>query len=597
MINRALQRPFAGALIDKGNFYPSAARTAEVARYEAHQKGALICWNMVSYYGGPWGYLLNTTRPPAPRSLFSAQGVNVDSWIQQLKARGFDYAILTIQEEMGFLLWDSHVPRNFAPVVLPTGSGGSAFSSPQFPDGPYSVRPGTADTNILDKFLAACKKYDVSAGFYMNEIANLEVFNTQFNYSELDKNSTRYNEYIAYQCRLIQEVLLRWPVPYLWMDKATGSTAAFSQATYNAAKAINPKVVVIGNHAGEYNFSPARFPYDVGSTEEYALLGGNTSYQTTTRTFNGQSYYVGQEFVLTPYLGSQWYNYDDQNLFQFPSKPYLQLQPSADFQQLVNLGKTAARPVLVDVMVDRTGNLVQSTLDFMDQINFTRAVQLFFIGDSITQGDQQGGPGSGNTYPEVATAQLNAASNRFTLIQRGYPSMNARWFINNKLAETLALINPTTHPGGATFVIFFGPNDLIEYDVEGGPVTNHTPGGVYAAFVELATACKNAGARVVFVPILNRKDAYGLTPYTTTFDADRRAVNTSLIASSAADEVANLPARLEVYATTAPDNTTYFVDKVHPTIAGAAIIGNEVAKAVARLHYLTLSGGNGTRPS
>ncbi|MFC7669305.1 hypothetical protein ACFQT0_19550 [Hymenobacter humi] len=68
MRNRALYpAPFSGKVIDKGNFYPSAVRTAEVAQYEAYTHGALICWNMTTYYGGDWGLALNQAGGvPAP---------------------------------------------------------------------------------------------------------------------------------------------------------------------------------------------------------------------------------------------------------------------------------------------------------------------------------------------------------------------------------------------------------------------------------------------------------------------------------------------------------------------------------------------------
>jgi hypothetical protein len=373
MFRNYIKQTSLGNIVDKGNFYPSAIRTPEVQRYESLTKGALICWNYASYYGGPWDTLLNKDLPPAPRTLVDCKNVDVDTWIKTLANQGFDYVVYTIQEEQGFSMWESRVPRNFAPTNLPTGLNGGNFISPRSPDGPFGIRSGVADTHILDKLVVACKKYKVELAFYMNLIGNIEVFNGQFSYNNHQLiEYPRYKEYIDYQCRLIQEILIRWPVNYLWYDKASPVSAEFSQATYNAAKAINSKVVIIGNHTGEYNFSEGRFPYDIGSTEEYSLFAGNTSYQTTTRTYNGQTYYVGQEFVLTPHLNSQWYSYDDLNVIQFPNKPYLQFQPKTDFQRLLDLAKEANRPVLVNILIDRQGKLVQKTLDYMSQLNFSR---------------------------------------------------------------------------------------------------------------------------------------------------------------------------------------------------------------------------------
>ena len=220
-------------------------------------------------------------------------------------------------------------------------------------------------------------------------------------------------------------------------------------------------------------------------------------------------------------------------------------------------------------------------------------VQLFIIGDSITMGAQQGGPGSGNTYPEVVASKLNAASNRFTLFQRGYPSMNARWFINNELQNVLNEFDPITYGGGIMVVTFFGANDLVLYDAPGQPATNHTVQGVYNTNVELHNTFRAGGAKTVIVPILNRVDSYGQAPYSTTFNNDRLAVNDLYFNNRVAfaNELADLRNQGNLYPSNAPANPTYFADGVHPTTAGAALIGQEVANAVARYYGLNLAGG------
>jgi len=375
MRSASFQRPGLGQIVNKGNFYPPTARTPEGLAYGSRRKGALICWNYASFYGGPWGNLLNTARPAPSRSLVDVQNVNVDLWIATLVELGFDYVIFTIQEEHGFNFWPSRVPRNFAQVSLPTGPNGSAFLSPSAPDGPFGARSGAMDCHIVDKLVAACKKYNMPLGLYMNMLAQLEVFNATFDFNNHALASyPRYQEYQDYFCRLVQEVLIRWPyTSALWLDKANPTTPAFGQAVYNAAKAINPSIFIMANTTGEYTMSPGRGPYDGQSIEEYVLLaGGNTSYQNRYRDFAGASRYVEQEFVLTPHKNNQWYNYDDQNIFQFPNKPYLQFQPTSDFQRLLDLAKQQSVPVLMDILIDRNGNLVQQTLEYLSHLDFSR---------------------------------------------------------------------------------------------------------------------------------------------------------------------------------------------------------------------------------
>ena len=392
MCSLALQQPFAGQVIAQGNFYPSQdeAPAAELLKYKNFGTGAIICVGYPTFYGGHYGWMLDESineEPPEParREIFALMDMQADEQIRQLVAvtnGNLKYVVVTFQEEEGLLLWPSRVPRNFAPTILPTGPYGAPFSSPRCPDGPFSVRPGTADCNILPKYFAAGRKYGVEVVPYLNLIGNWEVFNRQFNYQGNSLvNHPRYDQYLTYQCRLVQELLLTYPrdINYLWYDNGSGSSGKMCQAMYNAARAIKPDLKVIGNNAGR-DFAADRLPTDMLSIEQFELppFGNNTSYTNTRRTYAGRTYpNVFTEFVLTPChtpFGSQWYDYNQAKVFLKWRSPYpvLTFNSVSDFQATVDLGKTAGCPVLMDVMIGQDGRIVPQVLDYMAQINFAR---------------------------------------------------------------------------------------------------------------------------------------------------------------------------------------------------------------------------------
>jgi hypothetical protein len=276
-----------------------------------------------------------------------------------------DYAALTVLTEYGFLLYNSEVDYNMEQTTV------GATLSPYYPDG-YCVQPGY-DTSIVTKFVSEFDAAGIEPVFYFGYGGNMNLANVSSGLMwDASISSERKELIIQYYCKVAQEMARKWPrVKYYWIDlAATGFPSGAIQRLYNAFKSINPNIVIIGNAMGESDFS--RFPYDIASIEEYIAYGNTSFVSGTTLSYGGTSYYVPREIVGTRYSDySQWYYYDElcpdqpvNNPFT-GTPPYVKMQGEdlTTFQGLVNVGRTADRPFLNAVFVDRDGNLVQQTLD------------------------------------------------------------------------------------------------------------------------------------------------------------------------------------------------------------------------------------------
>lgn len=358
-------------LVDNGTFSPATSLTANVQQYRDYNYGWLICYTM-STYNGHWAD--QRTEVPPPPEDFDIASVNIAQWATEAQTRNVDYAALTVLTEYGFCLWPSEVQYNGMSRI----SLGSGYS-PYYTD-PYCVQPG-ADLNILDKFVEEFDAVGVEPCFYFGFGGNSNLAQiTSGLMWDAAISSDRKELIVQYYCLLAQELARKWPrVIYYWIDMAaTGFPANAIQRLYNAFKSINPNIVFVGNAMGETDFS--RYPYDIASVEEYIAYGNPSFISGNTLTHSGTTYHIPREIVGTPYSDySQWFYYDDlvpdqpvNNPFT-GTPPYVKMQAvsTGTFQGLVDVARTANRPFLAAVLVDRDGDLVQENLDFLDTIDFS----------------------------------------------------------------------------------------------------------------------------------------------------------------------------------------------------------------------------------
>jgi lysophospholipase L1-like esterase len=213
-------------------------------------------------------------------------------------------------------------------------------------------------------------------------------------------------------------------------------------------------------------------------------------------------------------------------------------------------------------------------------------IQLIFIGDSITagqgtttNGDSAHGPLFGaNSYPVKTVSKLTGVT--VTPFYRGFPGGMQSQYITDDLDTTISIFDKHNYTD-IYCILFYGANDLV---IE-------VPSDFQTELSTICSALKTAGAKVIIVPVLSRKDSiaagvsYGNI-------ARRNTFNTWLSAnySTIADGIVDFSGHPEIFADDAPDDATYFAApdsdglyKIHPTDAGADIIATQVASAVTIL--------------
>ncbi len=213
-------------------------------------------------------------------------------------------------------------------------------------------------------------------------------------------------------------------------------------------------------------------------------------------------------------------------------------------------------------------------------------IQLIFIGDSITAGIGTTGTGSSqsgdflgaNAYPTKALGYLPTLTK--DAYYRMFPGLTTLEFINNDLDHTISLFDKENHTD-IYCILFYGANDLNAYDEP-----------TFRGYVTtICGALKTAGAKVILMPVLSRKDSFAASNGYAIIGR-RNTFNTWAFANYAtiADGIADLRPYPEFFGDNAPDDATYFktgdadgTSKVHPTDAGANILATALAAEITRL--------------
>lgn len=208
---------------------------------------------------------------------------------------------------------------------------------------------------------------------------------------------------------------------------------------------------------------------------------------------------------------------------------------------------------------------------------------MLFVGDSITQGDQAGGQGSGKTYPEQAIAHLNDASGgKFAFAVRAYPGKPGHWFLTHRLTGVLDSIDAKGYKRKIA-TQFFGANDIV-YPEKGSSLE---PDSVWQYNAAITDSLRKRGYEVIICPMMN------ITyqgPEFAPFNQRRLAYNV-LVEQHRKDYlgVVSLQNQPLLYAPDAPSNKKYFVDRIHPNAEGAALLGLEFARTIGQATGVTLS--------
>lgn len=183
----------------------------------------------------------------------------------------------------------------------------------------------------------------------------------------------------------------------------------------------------------------------------------------------------------------------------------------------------------------------------------------------------------GITYPNQTVALLGYAVDQLYNVAIGGQTMATM------IATGPSIVDPKLKRNGAPQITptWGGTNDLY---------FGATAATTYSRIAAYCAARKAAGWKVIVLSILPRTNSG--TPVT--FEADRQTVNASLLAdfptatgetniwtgASYADALVNVGADTTIGLAGQTTNTTYYLDLVHLTTAGYAIVASYVQKAI-----------------
>ena len=122
--------------------------TREQLAWADAEMGVIIHMDINIYAPTSFTYKDPATLPDV--NVFNPSQLNTDQWIRTAKAAGAKYAVLTVKHGTGFCLWPSKVNK-------------------------YNVGHtswGAGKNDILQSFIASCRKYGVKPGLYYNTNTN-----------------------------------------------------------------------------------------------------------------------------------------------------------------------------------------------------------------------------------------------------------------------------------------------------------------------------------------------------------------------------------------------------------------------------------------
>jgi alpha-L-fucosidase len=233
------------------------------------------------------------SRGEKPSSLYAPDRLDVAQWVGVARDAGMKYAVLTTKHVAGHGLWPS-----------------------SFTD--YHVGTSGNRTDVVEAFVAACRKAGIQPGFYYCSWDNHHRFGscTPTFPSEVSSKwgecmyTTR--EYEDFQYRQLEELATQYgKITEFWIDIPMILSPAFRRQLYQRLTKLQPEAVVVMNHGFLANgkVSHEAWPTDIFNYETYlppyhVHPGGLAGHQPW-RDLEGKKYYLPGEVSDT--LVSSWF--------------------------------------------------------------------------------------------------------------------------------------------------------------------------------------------------------------------------------------------------------------------------------------------------
>jgi alpha-L-fucosidase len=271
----------------------------------------------------------------APAALYAPDKLDVDQWIGVARDAGMKYAVLTTKHVAGHCLWPSKHTD-------------------------YTVAASGNKTNVVEKFVDACRRRGVLPGFYYCSWDNHNRFGSRTpSDATASKGKSSAAEslpafttslYQTFQTAQLTELLTQFgPITETWIDIPVVLGRGYREFLYHHVARLQPETIVMMNHGistGEDFKVHKAWPTDLIAIER--RLPPESGHRKW-RTIEDREYYLPGEVCDT--LGRQWF-------FVAGDAPRLD-------EELLNLYRASRRRganLLLDVPPDKHGVIPQEAV-------------------------------------------------------------------------------------------------------------------------------------------------------------------------------------------------------------------------------------------
>lgn len=359
---------------------PRGFNFGDRATWEAARFGTFICWtNNIPF--GTEVYTDNRNAPVFDVAGWAPAAVNVNDWVDFSASIGANYAILTIQHNMGWSLYPfvtemtSHTGKDSynATITLPQVA--------QYHVGNPAI-VGTADQDIVHRFVARCITQGIKPVLYYNIGKDINARGGHADiptaaFSSDTAISDSYPLYCAMVEGRIAELLTAFPTVWLWLDAPHWYPRAYHQSLFNVIRGtagenalviynyepvagssdgVTEKTKPVGTNAATYPGSldgtqMYMWPFDIASYEYSRIPTNAASEMAVLQSHKKHVYWRGAEVSSPVFTGGQWFHRDPVVVGGTPNV----LDSAANLNGRADSANTNAAPFALAISPDEDG--------------------------------------------------------------------------------------------------------------------------------------------------------------------------------------------------------------------------------------------------
>ena len=263
-----------------------------------------------------------------PSTFYAPDQLDVEQWIVTAAEAGMKYAVLTAKHVSGHCLWPTKLTD-------------------------YHVGTSGNKTDVVGKFVKACRKHGIMPGLYYCTWDNHNTFGSITpTFATKGEKSALTDEYRDWMYAQLEELLTSYgAIGEVWIDIPWLLGSEFRKKLYNRIAELQPSALIVMNHGisdGAVLNADAVWPTDVVTIER--SLPSSRVGHIRWRKILGTNYYLPGE-VNDP-IGYEWFYVD--------SDP---LRSVEELAGMYMISRARHANFLLDVPPDRHGLIPQKSVN------------------------------------------------------------------------------------------------------------------------------------------------------------------------------------------------------------------------------------------